>query len=85
MSIFTALSVTILTIVFGSAGVFGIGPAGSGSSPPKDEGTLKKLLNRVVDALKRLAGKAFEALLAIVASVVGAILGFLGKDVGLVT
>ena len=53
-------------------------------SPPKDEGALKRWLNRLADALKRLAGKAVEALLAIVGSVVGAILSFFGKAVGFV-
>ena len=48
------------------------------------EGALKKWLDRLADALKRLAGKAFEALPAIVVSVVGAILSFLGKTVGFV-
>ena len=45
---------------------------------------MKKWLNRLVDALKRLAGKAAEALPAIVESVVGAILSFLGRAVGFV-
>ena len=45
---------------------------------------LKKWLDRLVDALKRLAEKAAEALPAIVGSVVGAILSFLGKAVGFV-
>ena len=48
----------------------------------KDEGVLKKCLDRLADALKRLAGKATEVLPAIVGSVVGAILSFLGKAVG---
>ena len=43
---------------------------------------MKKWLNRLADALKRLAGKAAEALPAIIESVVGAILTFLGKAVG---
>ena len=51
-------------------------------SPPKVEGILKKWLDRLADALKRLAGKAVEALPAIVGSVVGAILSCLGKTVG---
>ena len=42
---------------------------------------VKKWLNRLADALKRLAEKAVEALPAIVRSVVGAILSFLGKAV----
>ena len=50
-------------------------------SPPKVEGILKKWLDRLADALKRLAGKAVEALSAIVWSAVGANLSFLGKVV----
>ena len=45
---------------------------------------MKKWLDRLADALKRLAGKAVEALSAIVRSVVGAILSFLSKAVGFV-
>ena len=48
------------------------GGVGTGGSPSKDEGALKKWLDRLADALKRLAGKAVEALPAIVGSVVGA-------------
>ena len=55
---------------------------GAQGSPLKDKGTLKKWLDRLADALKRLAGKAAEALLDIVGSVVGAILSFLRKVVG---
>ena len=40
------------------------------------------MLGRLVDALKRLAGKAVEPLPVIVGSVAGAILSFLGKGVG---
>ena len=43
---------------------------------------MKKLLDRLADALKRLAGKVVEAFRAIVGKVVGAILSFLGKNVG---
>ena len=43
---------------------------------------MKKWLDNLANALKRLAGKAAEALPAIVGSVVGAILSFLGKAVG---
>ena len=43
---------------------------------------MKKWLNRLADALKRLAGRADEALPAIVGNAVGAILRFLGKTVG---
>ena len=45
---------------------------------------MKKWLNRLADAIKRLAGKTVEALLAIVGNAVGAILSFLGKAVGFV-
>ena len=58
----------------------------SGGSPPNDEGEfrkwLKKQLNRLANALKRLAGKAVAALPGIIGSVVGAILSCLGKTVG---
>ena len=53
-------------------------------SPPKGEGALKKWLDRLANALKRLAGKAIELLPAIVGSVVGATLNFFGKAVGFV-
>ena len=42
---------------------------------------MKKWLDRLADAIKRLAGKAAEALPAIVGSAVSAILSFLGKAV----
>ena len=45
---------------------------------------MKKWLDRLADALKRLAVKTAEALPAIVGSVAGAILSFLGKTVGCV-
>ena len=75
---------TIATIFLAIEGVFGGGSRGAGGSPPKGRGTLKKLLDRLVDALKRLAGKAAQALPAIVGRVTGAILSFLGKAVGFV-
>ena len=81
ISTLTALLTGIAKIVLSVSGDFG---AGTGGSPPKDEGTLKKRLNSLADALKRLAGKAVEVLPAIVGSVVGAILRFLGKTVGFV-
>ena len=87
ISILAALSMTISTIVLAITGVFGGGwggGAGGSASPPKDEGVLKKWLNRLADALKRLAGKAVEVLPAIVRSVVGVILSFLGKVLGFV-
>ena len=80
-SILTALSMTISLIVLI---VFGGGGAGTGGSTPKDEVVLKKWLDRLADALKRLAGKSVEALSAVVGSVVGAILSLLGKAVGFV-
>ena len=42
---------------------------------------MKKWLDRLADALKRLAGKAAEALPAIVESATGSTLSFLGKAV----
>ena len=66
------------------SGVFGGGGGGAGGSPSKDKGTLKKWLDRLADALKRLAGRAAKALPVIVGSVVGAILSFLGKAVGFI-
>ena len=74
---------TISTIVLAITGVFW-GDGGAGGSPPKDEGILKKWLDRLANALKRLAGNTVGALPAIVRSVVGAILSFLGKAVGFV-
>ena len=82
-SIMTAFSTTISTIVLAITGTFG-GGGGTGGSTPKDEGILKKWLDRLADVLKKLVGKAVEALPAIVGSVVGAILSFLGKAVGFV-
>ena len=57
---------------------------GGGGPPAKDKGALKKWLDRLADAFKRLAVKAVEALRAIVGSIVGAILGFLVKAVGFI-
>ena len=56
-SILTALPMTISTILLAITGIFG-GAAGVGGSPPKDERILNKLLDRLADTLKRLAGKA---------------------------
>ena len=83
-SILTAFSMTITTTVLAITGVFGGGSGGAGGTPSKDKGTLKKWLDRLVEALKRLAGKAAGALPAIIGSVVGAILSFLGMAVGFV-
>ena len=68
---------TISTIVLAITGIFGGGGRGAGGTPSKDKRTSKKWLDRLADALKRLAGKAAEALPAIVGSVVGTILSFL--------
>ena len=46
------------------------GRRGTGGSPSKDKKTLKKWLDRLADALKRLVGKAVESLPAIVGSIV---------------
>ena len=75
---------TISTIVLAITGVFGRSSGGVGAPTLKDRETLKKWLDRLADALKRLAGKAAEALPAIVGSVVRAILNFLGKAVGFI-
>ena len=74
---------SISSIVLAITYVFG-GEGGVGGSPSKDEGILKKWLDRLADALKRLARKAVEAFSAIVGSVVGTILNFLDKAVGFV-
>ena len=76
-----ALLVGIATIVLSAMGDFG-GGGRRGGSPLKDKGTLKKWLERVADALRRLAGKAAEALPAIIGSVVDAIFSFLEKAIG---
>ena len=81
-SILTAFSMTIATIVLAITG--GGGSRGTGGSPSKDKGTLKKWLDSLADALKRLAGKTAEALPGMIGSVVGAALSFLGKAVGFV-
>ena len=51
ISVPTALSMTISTIILAIIGVFGGGGGGS-AFPPKDEEALKKWLNRLADALK---------------------------------
>ena len=83
-SILTALSMTISTIVLAITGVFRGSDGLAGGPPSKDKGALKKWLDRLADAFKRLAGKAAGPLPAIVGSVVGAISSFLGKTVGFV-
>ena len=81
-SVPTAVSMIISTIVLA---VTGGGSGGAPGSLPKDEGEfrkwLKKQLNRLANALKRLAGKGVAALPGIIGSVAGAILSFLGKTV----
>ena len=62
--------------------LFGGESGGTGGSPPKEEGILKKWLNRLADALNRLAGKAVEVFPAVVGCVASAILSFLGKASG---
>ena len=54
ISTLSALLVGNATIVLSIIGDFG-GGGGAGGSPPKDKGTLKKWLDRLADALKRLA------------------------------
>ena len=73
---------TISAIALAITGVFVRGGGGTGGSPSKDKVILKKWLERLANALKRLAGKPVEALPAIVGSAAGAILSFLGKAVG---
>ena len=74
---------TITTIALAIIGAIG-GTGGTGGTPSEDKGTLKKWLDRLVDALKRLAGKAAEVLPHIIEIAVGAILNFLEKAVGFV-
>ena len=84
--VLTALFKAILPIALTVAVIFGGGgdTAVSGPTPPKDEETLKKWLNKLADTLKRPTVKAAEALPAIVGSVVDGILSFLRKPVGFV-
>ena len=72
---------TISTIALAITGIFRRGSGGAGGTPSKDKGTLKKWLDSLADALKKLAGKTAEALPAIMERIVGAILSFLGKAV----
>ena len=83
-SILTTFSMTISTIILAITGVFGGGSGRVGGPPSKDKGNLKKWLDKLAVALKKLARKAVEALPAIVGSVFGGILSFLGKTVGFV-
>ena len=83
ISTLTALLAGIATTVLSVMGDFG-GGGGTGDSLPKDQATLEKWLDRLTDAVKRLAGNVVEALPAIMGSVIAAILSFLGKAVGFV-
>ena len=85
MSMLSALAMTTSTSVLSVTGVFvggGGGTGASGSSSLKNKGVLKKWLNKLVDALKRLSGKAVKVLSAIARCVVGAIFSFLDEAVG---
>ena len=64
--------------MFSPSKVFFGGTGGAGGTPSTNKGTLKKWLDRLAEALKKLAGKTAEGLPAIVGSVVGAILSFFG-------
>ena len=57
-SILTAFSMTIARIDLAITGVFGGGSGGTGDTPSKDKETLKKWLDRLAEALKRLVKKA---------------------------
>ena len=70
---------TIATIVLIITGVSG-GEGGTGALH-QEAGSPEKWLDRLADALKRLAGKAAVELIVIIGSVVGATLSFLGKAV----
>ena len=87
MSMLTALAMTTSTSVLSVTGVFveggEEGPAASGSSSLKNKGVLKKWLNKLADALKRLSGKVVKVLSAIARCVVGAIFSFLDEAVGI--
>ena len=73
---------TISTIVLAITGIFERGGgAGDSAFAPKDKKALKKWLNRLADALKKLAGNTIEALPATAGSVFGVIFNFLGKAV----
>ena len=72
-SILTLFSMTVSIIFLAITGAFGgIGEA-TGGSPSKYEEVLKKWLDGLANALKKLAGKAVEALPANVGSAVGVI------------
>ena len=70
------MTITIAVVITGVFGGVGGEPSTSVSSLSEHEETLKKWLNKLSDALKRLAGKVVEALHAILGSPFGAILSF---------
>ena len=74
---------TISTVIVATSSAFpgGGAHAASESSLPKDKEALKKWLNRLAGAFKKLAGKVIEVLSDIVRSDVGATLCFIGKAV----
>ena len=76
VSILSALSTIISTIVHSIAGVFGRDGGLSASELPKDAGSLKLWLNRPTNFLKTLFEKIVEALPYVVESIVSAILRF---------
>ena len=88
-AIITAIGMIISTIVVAVTGS-GAGGGGTGGKasgkPPKDKNKLKKwvkdVLQRLANALKRLAGKAAAALPGIIGSIIGAVLNYLSKAVG---
>ena len=76
ITIFSVLTAVSMFISTGVLAATGGGGGGTPGSPRKDEGEfrkwLKKQLNRLANALKRLAGKAVAALPGIIGSVAGA-------------
>ena len=83
-AIFTAIGMIISTIVVALTG--GGGGSAAGKTPPlKDTNKLKEwvknVLQRLANALKRLAGKAAAALPGIIGSIVSAIITYLSKAV----
>ena len=84
-AIITAIVMIISTIAVAVTGGGGGSTGGGtgGGKPPKDKNKLKKwvkdVLQRLANALKRLAGKAAAALPGIIGSVIGAVLNFLSK------
>ena len=75
-SILSVLPMAISKIVLAITG---------GDSPPTEEkGVLKKWLDRLADALKRLTKNVVKELSVIAGRIFGAILSFLGKTIGFV-